>query len=532
MKGISKSLLFLAGMTLLLVGCQKEGKVNIGDGSVRFTAATAPQTKTAYGDYDNANAPTWQRIDWKAGDLIRIASDKATHRYEARNWSDYVVTADGTADGRQSKANIENVPGDGTGNGLVWDEAATTDHIFWAMYPATGTTESNLTAGNLSMTIPDLQNPAEEMQYAYMFARTTAGLPTTKYEKNVTLYFKPAFTAFEFHLTSLDDEIELVDFTLESAASNLSGTLVAKITGADTEADLNLGETPAISDGKNAITIKFPAGTKITKGGDEQVFTLFALPQTYNDLTLKFNIKVNGTPETRTFPLKNASGFIPFNAFNKHRITGLRMPGGMWRLTINGEVLPWNGYASTVEAAVSVQPIIPGGPSAVITGDIERKYMEADVNYKNHYKAAYDYPKYYQIRTLDRSEGAPGYFTMQFLPTAPAGGYWQLIPMYKDGDTESPKHFRFEVSRPGGEVSDQLTGPILDAIWTIKIYPKDYDPSDINVYEVYFTAIFSPSKTFNPAINADSEFQDVHSDGRFSYWTFRLTQDQSKISQE
>lgn len=527
MKGISKSLLFLAGMTLLLVGCQKEGKVNIGDGSVRFTAATAPQTKTAYGDYDNANAPTWQRIDWKAGDLIRIASDKATHRYEARNWSDYVVTADGTADGRQSKANIENVPGDGTGNGLVWDEAAKEDHVFWAMYPATGTTEANLTEGKLSMTIPAGQDPAEEMDYAYMFARTTAGLPTTKYEKNVTLYFKPAFTAFEFHLTSLDDEIELVDFTLESEASNLAGTLVAEITGTDTNAALNLGETPAISDGKNAITIAFPAGTTITKGGDEQVFTLFALPQTYNDLTLKFKVKVNGTLETRTFPLKTASGFISFTAFKKHRITGLRMPGGMWRLAINGEVLPWNGYAETIDALVSIQG------KRVITGDIEQKFMAEDENYENHYKEAYGYSKFYQIRTLDRSlPEAERYFTLTFLPVAPAGGYWQLIPTYKEGDTESPKHFRFEVERPGGEISDQLTGPIIDAPWTIKIYPKDYSMSDINVYEVYFTAIFSPSKTFNPAINADSEFQDIHSDGRFSYWTFRLTQDQSKIKQE
>ena len=340
----------------------------------------------------------------------------------------------------------------------------------------------------------------------------------------MTLYFNPAFTAFEFHLKSLDEEIELVNFTLESGAKNLSGKLVAEITGTGETA--TLGE-PTISDGGKTVKITFPANTKITKNGDEQVFTLFALPQAYNDLTLKFNVKVGGVAETRSFPLKNTSGWISFAPFKKHRITGLRMPGSMW-----------NGYSETIDSQVSVEGKVQ------ITGDIESVYMDVDSDYKNHYKSAFGYSKFYQIRTLDRGttpirpgeEETPrvplGHFEMTFRPTAPVGGYWQLIPQFKDGDTESPKHFRFEVVLPGGVISDQLTGPIINEAITVKIYPKDYESSDMNVYEVWFTAYFSPSKSFNPLISADSEFQDVHGDGRFSYWTFRLTQDQNKIAQE
>ena len=55
MKAFSKTLLLLAGMSLLLAGCQKEGR-NGGDADlIRFSASARPETKTAYGDYENDN---------------------------------------------------------------------------------------------------------------------------------------------------------------------------------------------------------------------------------------------------------------------------------------------------------------------------------------------------------------------------------------------------------------------------------------------------------------------------------------------
>ena len=374
MKAFSKTLLLLAGMSLLLAGCQKEGRYGSEGDTIRFTAATAAQTKTAYGDYGGFDAnqnPSWQRIDWKAGDWIRIASDVAVHRYNGNNWSDYRVVGNPVATGRQSKASIDNPE---NGNGLVWNDSVT-DYVFWAMYPATGSTETNLTDGKLSMTIPSSQDVTKEAEYEFLFARTEVDrLPASKYEKYVTLYFNPAFSAFEINLASLDDEIELVDFTLESASKPLSGSLVAAISGVDEDAVLG---TPTITDdddddtNDNQVTISFPEGTKITQT-NPQVFTLFTLPQAVNDLTLRFNVKVNGVAETRAFPLKNASGWIYFAPFKKHRITGLRMPGALWKLEIDGDVLPWNGYIATVDEHVSVEGKVQ------ITGDIESVYMEVD----------------------------------------------------------------------------------------------------------------------------------------------------------
>jgi len=66
MKAFSKTLLLLAGMSLLLAGCQKEGRYDNDKGLIRFSASARPETKTAYGiyDYDTYNNPVWQRIDW------------------------------------------------------------------------------------------------------------------------------------------------------------------------------------------------------------------------------------------------------------------------------------------------------------------------------------------------------------------------------------------------------------------------------------------------------------------------------------
>jgi hypothetical protein len=140
-----------------------------------------------------------------------------------------------------------------------------------------------------------------------------------------------------------------------------------------------------------------------------------------------------------------------------------------------------------------------------------------------------NYAKNYQIRTLNRDLPlSDRYFTITFTPSAPVGGYWQLIPQYKAGDTQSPRHFRFERSVPGGGKSADLYGQILTSQETIKIYPVDWDPSDVNTYSVWFTCLFSTSPTFANSINADTEFQDVHSDGRFSYWVFRLQQYQGQ----
>lgn len=540
MKAFSKTLLLLAGMSLLLAGCQKEGR-NGGDADlIRFSASARPETKTAYGDYENDNNgdPVWQRIEWQVDDLVRIFSPEATDRYnDSKHYADYRVVEVSNS-GRISEAKIVNSADDNDNdNGLLWGDADS--YMFYGIYPmltgSVATTDNvnscsftgakidaNQGTGDLSVNMP---------KYGYLTA-VKAGVSS---RSNVRLEFEPAFTAFEVTLKAREDvvgEITLVDFNLVSLGDDvLGGPFSINYSGTDRSFDFS-------SATDKTVGVTFPAGTTIsaTKG---LTFTVYALPQTVSNLMLDFTVKdANNQNVHRRLKLTKSGSAIEFTGCRKHRIYGVAMPDGIWQLEIDGDVLPWNGYSETIDSQVSVEGKVQ------ITGDIESVYMDVDSDYKNHYKSAFGYSKFYQIRTLDRGttpirpgeEETPrvplGHFEMTFRPTAPVGGYWQLIPQFKDGDTESPKHFRFEVVLPGGVISDQLTGPIINEAITVKIYPKDYESSDMNVYEVWFTAYFSPSKSFNPLISADSEFQDVHGDGRFSYWTFRLTQDQNKIAQE
>ena len=536
MKAFSKTLLLLAGMSLLLAGCQKEGR-NGGDADlIRFSASARPETKTAYGDYENDNNgdPVWQRIEWQVDDLVRIFSPEATDRYnDSKHYADYRVVEVSNS-GRISEAKIVNSADDNDNdNGLLWGDADS--YTFYGIYPmltgSVATTDNvnscsftgakidaNQGTGDLSVNMP---------KYGYLTA-VKAGVSS---RSNVRLEFEPA----EVTLKAREDvvgEITLVDFNLVSLGDDvLGGPFSINYSGTDRSFDFS-------SATDKTVGVTFPAGTTIsaTKG---LTFTVYALPQTVSNLMLDFTVKdANNQNVHRRLKLTKSGSAIEFTGCRKHRIYGVAMPDGIWQLEIDGDVLPWNGYSETIDSQVSVEGKVQ------ITGDIESVYMDVDSDYKNHYKSAFGYSKFYQIRTLDRGttpirpgeEETPrvplGHFEMTFRPTAPVGGYWQLIPQFKDGDTESPKHFRFEVVLPGGVISDQLTGPIINEAITVKIYPKDYESSDMNVYEVWFTAYFSPSKSFNPLISADSEFQDVHGDGRFSYWTFRLTQDQNKIAQE
>ena len=82
MKKTAFSFLLLAGI-LLLAGCQKEARIG-GKDAIQFSAST-PGTKTVYsGDQTGAKEGIYW-IGWddvaNQGDIIRIYSNKAVHRY-------------------------------------------------------------------------------------------------------------------------------------------------------------------------------------------------------------------------------------------------------------------------------------------------------------------------------------------------------------------------------------------------------------------------------------------------------------------
>lgn len=520
-------------MALALAGslssCEKFGHGR----EIRFRAATAipggqSGTKTVYsGDVDNGR----ERIDWKAGDVIRIASDVARTEGDLY-YANYVISGTIEDSDEISKANLD-VSGE---SGLEWGSGT---HHFWGIYPSHAIAVSGSTATVSGLSISATQNVIDDSDHKTTSSTLTAFAPdlsnawmladksgvTESSSSDLEMDFYPAFTAFEFTLKSQQaTPITVKSFTLSSSDTDIAGTF-----DVTAFADGGLSTYGNFSDGSRSIAVSFGStGVEVT---DEKslTFTVLALPQALSNLTITFGIELNGLETTRALALKQNDSFITFGACQKHRITGLALDNNeFWLLKVNGDVRPWNGVSQTIQEEVSISGKV------AITGAIETTdKWKTDFNAKsNHYadsnweeggSAGYD--KNYQIRTLNKDlPAAQRYFTLTFTPSAPTGGYWQLIPLYKEDDVQSPNHFRFERDIPGGGTTDELKGQILNQQETIRIYPMNWDPSDVNTYNVWFTCRFSTSPTFSHAINADSEFQDVHGDGRFSYWVFRLKQ--------
>ena len=169
------------------------------------------------------------------------------------------------------------------------------------------------------------------MEYAFMTAKGE-GKAT---DEEVTLAFEPAFTAFE--ITIKTDESETADisvkkFELLSGAEALSGAFSVNFA---TSAASYTCPTSASN-----ISVTFPEGTKIGKTKETQLkFTVFALPQDFSKLSLRFTLEDD---VTRTLPLTYAKAkdghaagdAIEFDDCLKHRIYGLAMQN-RWVLYVN-----------------------------------------------------------------------------------------------------------------------------------------------------------------------------------------------------
>jgi hypothetical protein len=336
MKKTSAYLLLAAGI-LLLAGCQKTGLSGTvsGDNTIRFAAIAAPGTKTAYSGEVTNNV---ERIDWVKDDLIRIYSDKAVYRYDDKQfYSDYKVSS---ATSNNEKSTAEVVPS--TGNGLIWGDEPQA-YTFWGVYPATDCPDG--ATGVLKLNIPYSQDgKADNVKtYGFLTAAATANITAddldankvVKTKKNggtkddVTLAFEPAFTAFEIELVSNELTMTVNSFTLSSDARSLAGDFKVSYNGTTrTCADVNekisnvitvenLGEiAPATSD---------TAGKTIT-------FTVFAQPQTFNDLKISLNVNVGGSAQTRSLKLTKDGNGVEFAACKKHRLKGVALPGDLWHI--------------------------------------------------------------------------------------------------------------------------------------------------------------------------------------------------------
>ncbi len=512
MKGKSTLLLLAAAGTLLLAGCQKTGLNGESGkaGDIRFSAsASSAGTKTVYGAFDNTNpdAATWQSIDWVNGDAIRIYSDAAVRRvdYElgtaAANlyyWADYEVTGAtaGTANTSAgwSKATLIHLSNDGqgeyydseqadyaVGNGLMWPAGAG-NAKFYAVYPAPMDADGKLTVegkgneldgtkGILAGSIPATQGKVQDaagayvtdMSYAYMTAVGAASQPATDNATNISLEFYPAFTAFEFSLTSDVEDADAVTLTqfellladdAPAEAKALTGAFTVTYTGT-TKDDKSIACTGT----GNAITFTFPQNTTVSKNNGLN-FTVFALPQTLQYLMIRFTVKEGNDTSTRTLRLAygkdvtidgtahSKGEYISFAACKKHRINGLVMPGNIWNFKlitldpVAGEWIDVPITSDTDNMAEATQFVVTGANNGRYTtsGDPEQAKMAG--------RDAKDFRQYWLF-----NDGATIYVTYKIL--APEGGTWSVA---LTGDTD-----KFIVTtRDGqqGSATTPLTGNI------------------------------------------------------------------------
>ena len=115
------------------------------------------------------------------------------------------------------------------------------------------------------------------------------------------------------------------------------------------------------------------------------------------------------------------------------------------------------------------------------------------------------------------------HFEVTFTPMAPFGGYWNLstadAPSF--GNTSQGGAEGFQIFLDDGETltDNWSSGQIMNQEVTLIIKPSaQRDPH--KEYCMLIRASFSPNKNGEPAYSADSELQDVHGDGRYSYWKF------------
>lgn len=564
------SIILLAGLMSLLAGCETTFEQKGRD--VKFTASSrgSVSTKTAYGA---ETTDGYAIIKWKADDQIRIYSPNTTYLIGSAGsaevvvgagdgqtqypvvYDDYTLVPGDITNGHIHNATLENVQSSSNedGRGLYWNVSggSSGQANFYSAYPTN--VGISWYSGGLSfdVNIPNDQDPFAEtpkpqfntLPLLAMQSGVTSG-------QSVNLEFYPAFTAFEFNLKS-EDLITLNSFTLETSSDEcwVTGTcfynpalkeqgaafylkndqiyFVAPIPDAPTYWNNTSYELC-----NKSLTINFPPGTQIgpAVGDDpakEVTFTLYALPNDLDQMSITVNLTANdgpgGAAETRSRKLKlqkkeTSDGpyeWITFPAGHKAKIIGLAVDKGTtwkYKIQVDPNQLPWD---LTTESTTFSQNIQASAFNILNATETENHYYPAGT-------------KDYQVRTLDMSKdygetaGVPNkpYFEVTFKPMAPLGGYWRLIPESNGGMGTGA--FTVEVIDSEGNGSTDLTGHIMNLPVTLHITSMVTDDQRTEDHAIIFKSYFSTSVNFeeNSTYSADSEIQDVHKDGSFSYWRF------------
>ena len=546
----------LAVMALFLAaGCETTFEQKERD--VKFTATSKGSvfTKTAYGNEDGGYAI----IEWKANDQIRIYSPNTNYLMgsggdagvvvgggEGQTQFEYVyddyTLIPSTISGHIHNATLENIPtsdDNPDGRGLYWNLSGTTSDdkaTFYSAYPTNIGVSWYSNGLSFDLKIPNSQSVSFNANGVHEPA--ISSLPLLAMQQNVqsgdqvNLEFYPAFSAFEFNLKS-EDLITLNSFTLETASdtSYVTGTCIYNPALPDKKSGefyiMNheiyfiAGEYWAQSSYElcsKSLTVNFPTGTQIGPVDEttskEVTFTLFALPNDLDQVSITVNLTADGLTTSRKLKLQQKDSnsefqWITFPAGHKARIKGLAVDkGSKWQLQIDDQVLPWiaDEQSTSFRNQIGITGRTPVG------GFIETTEV-------NEPGGPVNWSLYYTRLTVNCNVPDPC-IEFTFTPTAPIGGYWRLSP--EDVIPGSLNYFKITTSDLINGESERLQGQVMVQPVTIYIRPTaEYltlDPAP--VYSIIIHCDMSPSVTFDPLFSADSEFQRPYSDGRFGYYKF------------
>lgn len=541
------STILLAVALTVAAGC--DPVLDMEGRKVKFSAVSKASlaTKTAYGEYNGG----FQIIGWSENDKIRIYSPDTNISVENNGsegnpgnsgnvptdatwtptddvfglnywFADYTVD-EITTNGHKSEATLKNVGG----NGLTW--TGTGNATFYAAYPhATAIASNNASQLRFAPYVtPTQTGDSTAVKDMPLLAMKT--IKSTDQDKAVKLDFYPAFSTFDLHFKSADEtaltinSVELVTEAEDSEKMFLTGycyyDLNAVTPDADDSYDSHYLANSALSFESASKSLKVTKNQAATNA-TEAIYHLFTLPCNLSKLSLKVTFTPEGgTATTKTLKLQYKEGSIPsgqtdpwvhFPAGHKARIVGLAMEGGSkWKLTIDDQVLPWIEDEQTTSFRNNI-----GIKDRTFSG-----YAEQVITYEE----AFGYDKYYLRLTVKIQDVSDPCIKYTFTPTAPIGGYWQLSP--EDVIPGSLNYFSIKVDDGINGESERLRGQVMGMPVTIFIRPTaEYLAMDspAPVYAILIHCNMSPSITFDPLYSADSEFQGGQSDGRFSYYKFRI----------
>lgn len=351
----------LVSTAILLAGCQENDIVkpketwHKGD-NVEFRVRAGYEnnggtdTRTIYsGIQYEVGGKTYERVDWVAGDKIRIFCQQAQNPAEGHNYADYKIVSHENKESKEDYGYLERVNPNGS---LQWGDPTKT-HTFYAVYPSPIQNNQTKMDGNVvEGVIPMAQTPLEitatddknfvakpNMNYAYMTAKAEMQPGSSK---EVSFSFQSIATALELELQGPHQQtVNLTDIRISSDTENINGPFSCDLStlAEDGYPKCTLTST---SDDRHTVNVSLMQGDKpFTFGtGMTLKLTVFLLP--IQDLS-NLKISLQTAKGIKTHDLKNGSEPMVMKAHLKNLVQNIKVPSNFtanqWLNHMNDNVL-------------------------------------------------------------------------------------------------------------------------------------------------------------------------------------------------